>query len=225
MRLDKNPVSLKGLIGIDRSIQYLESMLQHESSNVRVIGIWGMGGRNKKNGIITLKEFFFSTLLQENVKMITANGLPNYIKRKIGRMKVFIVLDDVNDSDLLEKLFGNHDWFGPGSRIILTTRDKQVLIANKVHVDDIYQVGVLNPSEALELFILHAFNQKLFDMEYYKLSKRVVCYAKGIPLVLKVLGRLLCGKDKEVWESQLDILKNMPNTDVYNAMRLVYNIK
>ncbi|KAG5042286.1 hypothetical protein JHK87_006201 [Glycine soja] len=152
--------------------------------------------------------------------MITANGLPNYIKRKIGRMKVLIVLDDVNDSDLLEKLFGNHDWFGPGSRIILTTRDKQVLIANKVHVDDIYQVGVLNPSEALELFILHAFNQKLFDMEYYKLSKRVVCYAKGIPLVLKVLGGLLCGKDKEVWESQLDKLKNMPNTDVYNAMRL-----
>ncbi|KAG5071139.1 hypothetical protein JHK86_006350 [Glycine max] len=47
MRLDKNPVSLKGLIGIDRSIQYLESMLQHESSNVRVIGIWGMGGIGK----------------------------------------------------------------------------------------------------------------------------------------------------------------------------------
>eukprot|EP00256_Glycine_max_P060231 XP_014628994.1 disease resistance-like protein DSC1 isoform X2 [Glycine max] len=252
MRLDKNPVSLKGLIGIDRSIQYLESMLQHESSNVRVIGIWGMGGIGKttiaqeilnklcsgydgycffvnvkeeirRHGIITLKEIFFSTLLQENVKMITANGLPNYIKRKIGRMKVLIVLDDVNDSDLLEKLFGNHDWFGPGSRIILTTRDKQVLIANKVHVDDIYQVGVLNPSEALELFILHAFNQKHFDMEYYKLSKRVVCYAKGIPLVLKVLGGLLCGKDKEVWESQLDKLKNMPNTDVYNAMRLSYD--
>lgn len=155
--------------------------------------------------------------------MITANGLPNYIKRKIGRMKVFIVLDDVNDSDLLEKLFGNHDWFGPGSRIILTTRDKQVLIANKVHVDDIYQVGVLNPSEALELFILHAFNQKLFDMEYYKLSKRVVCYAKGIPLVLKVLGRLLCGKDKEVWESQLHKLENMPNTDIYHAMRLSFD--
>ncbi|XP_028224450.1 disease resistance protein RPP5-like isoform X3 [Glycine soja] len=252
MRLDKNPLSLKGLVGIDRSIQYVESMLQHESSNVRVIGIWGMGGIGKttiaqeilnklcsgydsycvfvnvkeeirRHGIITLKEIFFSTLLQENVKMITANGLPNYIKKKIGGMKVLIVLDDVNDSDLLEKLFGNHDWFGPGSRIILTTRDKQVLIANKVHVDDIYQVGVLNPSEALELFILHAFNQKLFDMEYYKLSKRVVCYAQGIPLVLKVLGGLLCGKDKEVWESQLDKLKNMPNTDVYNAMRLSYD--
>ena len=50
-----------------------------------------------------------------------------------------------------EKLFENHDWFGRGSRIIITTRDKQVLIANKV--DDIYQVGALNNSEALELLV------------------------------------------------------------------------
>uniref|UniRef100_A0A368UJK8 TIR domain-containing protein n=1 Tax=Glycine max TaxID=3847 RepID=A0A368UJK8_SOYBN len=177
MRLDKNPLSLKGLVGIDRSIQYLELMLQHDSSNVRVIGIWGMGGIGK------------TTIAQE------------ILNKHCSGYDGYCFFDDVNDSDLLEKLFGNHDWFGP------------------VHVDDIYQVGVLNPSEALELFILHAFNQKLFDMEYYKLSKRVVCYAQ----VLKVLGGLLCGKDKEVWESQLDKLKNMPNTDVYNTMRLSYD--
>jgi len=68
----------------------------------------------------------------------------------------------------------------------------------------------LNSSEALELLSLYAFNQNHLDMEYYKLLKRVVNYFQGIPLVVKVLGHLLCEKDKEVWESQLDKLKNMP---------------
>uniref|UniRef100_A0A0R0KFB0 Reverse transcriptase Ty1/copia-type domain-containing protein n=1 Tax=Glycine max TaxID=3847 RepID=A0A0R0KFB0_SOYBN len=80
----------------------------------------------------------------------------------------------------------------------------------------------LNSSEALELLSLYAFNQNHLDMEYYKLLKRVVNYSQGIPLVVKVLGHL-CEKDKEVWESQLDKLKNMPNIDIYNAMRLSYD--
>jgi hypothetical protein len=51
----------------------------------------------------------------------------------------------------------------------------------------------------------------------------VVNYAKGIPLVLKVLAHLLCGKDKEVWESQLDKLKRLPSKKVYDVMRLSYD--
>ncbi|KAG5069216.1 hypothetical protein JHK85_001593 [Glycine max] len=248
--LDKFDPESSRLIGIDKQIQHLESLLHQESKYVRVIGIWGMGGIGKttiaeeifsklrseydgyyflanvkeessRQGTIYLKRKLFSAILGEDVEMDHVPRLSNYIKRKIGRMKVLIVLDDVNDSNLPEKLFENHDWFGRGSKIIITTRDKQVLIANKV--DDIYQVGALNNSEALELFSLYAFNQNHFDMEYYKLSEMVVNYAKGIPLVLKVLGRLLCGKDKEVWESQLHKLENMPNTDIYHAMRLSFD--
>lgn len=79
MRLDKNPVSLKGLIGIDRSIQYLESMLQHESSNVRVIGIWGMGGIGK------------TTIAQEILNKL-CSGYDGYcffvnVKEEIRRME------------------------------------------------------------------------------------------------------------------------------------------
>ncbi|KAK7349760.1 hypothetical protein VNO77_07397 [Canavalia gladiata] len=250
MKLDKHPLNLEGLVGIDKPIQYLESLLHQKSKAVLVIGIWGMGGIGKttiakeifdrqyskydgyyfmvnvkeesgRHAIISLKEKLFSSILAENVKMNTAYGLSNYIRRRMGHMKVLIVFDDVTDLNLLEKLFGNPDWFGPGSRIIITTRDKQVLITNKA--DEIYEVQALNSSEAHEIFSFYAFDQSYFDMEYYKLSKRVVNYSKGIPLVLKVLGSLLRGKDKEIWESQLEKLKHMPNIDVYNVMRLSYD--
>ncbi|XP_027336238.1 disease resistance-like protein DSC1 [Abrus precatorius] len=250
MRFSKHPINMKGLIGIGKPISDIESLLCQESKDVRVIGIWGMGGIGKttiaeevfnklyskyegccflanvreelrRNGIISLKEQVFSTLLGEVVKINTPNGLSDYIKRRIGRQKVLIILDDVNDSDQIEILLGTRDWFGGGSRIIITTRDKRVLIANRV--DDIYKVDVLSSSDALKLFNLKAFDQNQIKVEYHELSKRVVNYAKGIPLVLEVLGRLLCGKDKVAWESQLEILEKMPIKKVYDIMRLSYD--
>ena len=97
-------------------------------------------------------------------------------------MKVLIVLDDVNDSDHLEKLLRTLDNFGSDSRIIVTTRDKQILEANKA--DEIYLLREFSFNQALELFNLNAFNQCHDQREYDNLSKAMVNYAKGIPLVM-----------------------------------------
>nr|KYP42796.1 Putative disease resistance protein At4g11170 family [Cajanus cajan] len=249
IRMGKHPVNSKGLIGIDKTIADIELLCQ-ESKDVRVIGIWGMGGIGKttiaaevynkicskyedcfflpnvreeseRHGIISLKEKLFSKLLAEDVKINTPNGLTNYIERRISRKKVLIVLDDLNDSDQLEKIIGSPDQFGLGSRVIVTTRDKQVLISN--NVDGIYKVKVLNRNDALDLFKLKAFNQNHLEKEYYVLAEKVVDYAKGVPLVLKVLAHLLRGKDKTIWESQLDKLRRIPCKKVHDVMRLSYD--
>ena len=173
-----------------------------------------------RHGIVHLKKELFSSLLGEDVKSKSPNGMSDDIGRRIGRMKVLIVLDDVNDSKQLE-LFGSVDGFGLGSRIIITTRDKQLLIAKDA--DDIHEVGVLSSGEASKLFNLIAFNQSHLEIEYLETAKRVVEYANGIPLVLKVLGQLLCGRDKEGWESLLYKLEQMPVTEVYDVMILSYD--
>jgi len=251
-KLSKHPVNTKGLIGIGKSIAQLESLLHQESEKVRVIGIWGMGGIGKttiaeeifnqicseyegycflakvseelgKHGIVFLKEKLFSKILSEDVKIDSPNGLSDYIQRRIGRMKVLIVLDDVKEEGQIEMLFGTLDWFQSDSRIIVTTRDKQVLVTNEVDDDDLYEVGVLDSSEALALFNLNAFKQSHLETEFYDESKRMVDYAKGIPLVLKVLAHMLRGKNKELWESQLDKLKRLPIQKVHDVMRLSYD--
>ena len=71
-------------------------------------------------GLIKLPQKFLSQLLEEenlNMKELTS------IKARLRSKKVLIVLDNVNDSTILECLIGNRDWFGRGSRIIITTRD------------------------------------------------------------------------------------------------------
>lgn len=52
-------------------------------------------------GILTywrIKEKLFSTLFGKDLEIGTANGLPKYVEERLHRMKVLIVLDDVNDS-------------------------------------------------------------------------------------------------------------------------------
>lgn len=55
----------------------------------------------------------------------------------------------------LEYLVGNRDWFGPGNRILITSRDKYLL---KTHeVDEVFELEGLNFDESHLLFCMKAF--------------------------------------------------------------------
>ena len=73
------------------------------------------------------------------VKKIKSSGLRH--------KKVLLVLDDVNHKDQLENLVGEHDWFGLGSWIIVTTRDEHVLVQHGVL--KIYKPNGLDDDEDL----------------------------------------------------------------------------
>ncbi|KAJ9675788.1 hypothetical protein PVL29_024635 [Vitis rotundifolia] len=106
------------------------------------------------------------------------------IKDRLCFKKV-LVLDDVDDLNQLEALVGDHNWFGPGSRIIVTTRDKNLL---EVHeMDALFEAKKLDHKEATKLFSWNAFKQNHPKEDYEKLSNSVVHYVNGLPLGLKVL--------------------------------------
>uniref|UniRef100_A0A2N9EK43 ADP-ribosyl cyclase/cyclic ADP-ribose hydrolase n=1 Tax=Fagus sylvatica TaxID=28930 RepID=A0A2N9EK43_FAGSY len=104
---------------------------------------------------------------------------------RLRNKKVLIVLDDVDGEKQLEALAGKHDWFGVGSRIIVTSRDSHLL--RRHGVDDVFITEGLNDDESLELFSWRAFKKPHPEENYVDLSKDFVNYTNGLPLALKVL--------------------------------------
>ncbi|KAH9782097.1 hypothetical protein KPL71_008743 [Citrus sinensis] len=117
--------------------------------------------------------------------------------------KVLLIIDDVSDVEQLQSLAGKRDWFGPGSRILITTRDKQLLVAHEVDEEHILNLDVLNNDEAIQLLSMKAFKTHQPVQEYVELSEHVLEYAGGLPLALKVLGSFLIGRSADLWRSTI----------------------
>ncbi|CAN6572289.1 unnamed protein product [Malus baccata var. baccata] len=229
------------------STKYLDVGGSHD---VQIIGIWGMGGigkttlaraiystyhhsfrgqcyleevRSKKKNMVSLQEQLLRDVLKRpDIKISSVAEGTREIEKRLGSMKVLIVVDDIDDAEQLDELAIEHDSFGPGSRIILITRDEQVLNIQKV--DKKYKAQTMTDEEALELLSWHAFGNHCPDEEYIELATDVVDYCGGLPLALKVVGRLLATKkSKSIWKSTLDKLRNLPHGKIHETLRLSYD--
>ncbi|XP_004298850.1 PREDICTED: TMV resistance protein N-like [Fragaria vesca subsp. vesca] len=145
--------------------------------------------------------------------------LPEMLRHK----RILLVLDDVNDSNQLDKLAGTSDWFGHGSRIIITTRDKRLLTVHDINL--IYEARKLDPDEGCKLFSSYAFKTKsnsLDDNEKLLVST-VVKYTQGLPLVLKVLGSHLCRIPLHKWQAMIEGFKRNHLKDVTDILKVSYD--
>ncbi|KAM0042180.1 putative TIR domain, AAA+ ATPase domain, P-loop containing nucleoside triphosphate hydrolase [Helianthus debilis subsp. tardiflorus] len=139
---------------------------------------------------------------------------------KLRGLKVIIVLDDVNHVDQLTYLARGLEWFGPGSRIIVTTTNRDLL--NYYKKSEIYFCEEMKDDEALGLFCQSAFKQSRPTHGYEKLSNDIVKLAGGLPLALNVYGSLLCGKDEKYWKGMLEKLREYPEKEVLGRLEVVY---
>ena len=106
--------------------------------------------------------------------------------------RVLLVLDNVENELQLEKLARGCNWFGPGSRIIITTRKESLLRKHKVHFT--YEMKAMDPIEALQLLSWHAFERNEPHQYSRELTNAVLSYTKGIPSALVKLGSVLSSK-------------------------------
>ncbi|GKC13791.1 disease resistance TIR-NBS-LRR class family protein, partial [Tanacetum coccineum] len=236
------------LVGMETRVKDVVSSLQVGIDDVRMIGIKGMGGAGKTTtaravfdhlsadfeaksfvenvrevsttlGLKKLQEQVLSKVLKEDVTLDSVNDGKNMMKRRMCGIKVLLVLDDVDHIDQLEAL-AIARWFKPGSRILITTRDEQVLKAHGVKL--IRDINLLSKQEAICLFSRYAFGTENPVQGYEELSGKVVRYAAGLPLTIKVLGSFLCGKDTDDWEDAIERLKNIPLKETLEKLELSY---
>ncbi|XP_055828728.1 TMV resistance protein N-like isoform X2 [Solanum dulcamara] len=241
--------SLQDVVGIIVHLEKLKSLLQIEINDVRIVGIWGIGGVGKT----TIAKAIFDTLsyqfkascfladVKENANYNQMHSLQNtllsellrkkddYVNNKydgkcmipsrLCSKKVLIVLDDIDHGDHLEYLAGDVSWFGNGSRIIVTTRNRHLIEKDNA----IYEVSTLPDHEAMQLFNRHAFRKEIPDERFMKFSLEVVNHAKGLPLALKVWGSLLHNKGLTQWTSTVDQIKKNSSLEIVKKLKVSYD--
>jgi len=176
-----------------------------------------------KHRLERLQEKLLLEILGENNIRLTSKeqGIPIIESRLTGK-KVLLILDDVDTRDQLQAI-ARPGWFGPGSKIIITTRDKQLLTSHKVYIT--YEVKELDKKDALQLLTWEAFNKEKAYPSYVEVEvlHRVVTYASGLPLALEVIGSHLAGKNIQEWESAITQYKRTPKKDIQDILQVSYD--
>ncbi|XP_028795641.1 TMV resistance protein N-like [Neltuma alba] len=215
---------LDDIVGIDENLDHIKPLLEESST----IGIWGMGGIGKttmaKVVFAKLRSQFDSCCFLKNfTEKYEKHGL-EYVcdelfrelskDTSLGRLnhrRILIVLDDVSHTKQLDELKSEAPCLGPGSKVIITSRDKHVLDGR---VERIHEAKALSYNSSLKVFNLKAFRTDGYKSGYEELVQRAVSYAQGIPLALTILGSFLYSRTVEEWENALSKVESTSNRDI-----------
>lgn len=247
-------IDFRNIVGVDTHMQGLMPLLDMDSDNdeVRMIGIWGMGGIGKTtiakclyaqlkfkfeasyftgdikgiNRDLDLqhlqKELLYSTI-GENIRPWSVEAGRVEIKARLERKNVLLVLDGVDKVAQINALAKETRWFGRGSRIIITTRDRGLL--NSCGVKHIYAVKCLDDKDSLLMFKQVAFegdSPPFVDFE--QLSIRAAQLAHGLPSALQAYAIFLRGRanSREEWEEAVCGFESIPDEDIMEILKISY---
>ncbi|KAF8018582.1 hypothetical protein BT93_H3463 [Corymbia citriodora subsp. variegata] len=153
-------------------------------------------------------------------KRLTINDIDEgkkVIKELLSSKRVILLLDDVDQKTKLDALVGmGKCWFGSGSKVIITTRNKEVL----KDVELKHELTGMDFDHSLQLFSKHAFRSDHPPAEYAPLLEKAVKVCGCLPLALEIIGSFLAGRDRKFWETTLEKLETIPDENVEEKLNI-----
>nr|ACP30588.1 disease resistance protein [Brassica rapa subsp. pekinensis] len=221
-----------------------------QSSAPHIVGLWGMAGIGKTTisreifrtqaerydvcyflpdfhivcqtrGLSHLRDEFFSIISgEEKVTVGACDTKLGFIRDRFLSKKVLIVLDGVSNAREAEFLLGGFGWFSGGHTLILTSRNRQVLI--QCNAKEIYEIQNLSEHESLHL--CSQFVSEQIWTGRTPLVSELVYYASGIPLALCALGSSLQNQCIDDEKQHLKRLRQHPLVEIQDAFKRSFNV-
>ncbi len=143
--------------------------------------------------------------------------------------KVLIVIDDVDQKGQFDKLILDINKLGPGSRVIITSRDTNMvnnIVKNGNCKYSRHDMALLNTIDSRHLFNWHAFHSADAIDGFQELAGKVPDACQGLPLALEVIGCFLFNKREEpdlesIWSQTIKTLSKEKN--ILNKLKVSYD--
>ncbi|KAF7850292.1 hypothetical protein BT93_L5647 [Corymbia citriodora subsp. variegata] len=212
--------------------------IEDEKVGVRIVGIYGTNGIGKTTiakalydrlssyfdrcsflaeigetaqnvGIQFVQTKLISDILERDCNVASIQGGIKFFLDVFRSMKVLIVLDDVEEQSHLNDLVGDDlDWFGSGSRIIVTSENGEIFQRyDSQGLAHTYEVTQMDNDQALELFRKHALGTNDFIPGFPEIGSHIIKATGQVPFAIEVMGSLLRGKTIEDWWKMQDLMK------------------
>ncbi|KAH0660379.1 hypothetical protein KY289_029127 [Solanum tuberosum] len=140
-------------------------------------------------------------------KLIENIDVADKLRKQLFGKRYLIVLDDVWDTTTWDELTRPFPEVEKGSRIILTTRKKEVALHGKLYTAPL-NLRLLRSEESWELLEKRAFGNESCPDELLDVGKEIAENCKGLPLVVDLIAGVIAGREKKksVW---LEVVNNL----------------
>ncbi|XP_057995514.1 disease resistance protein RPV1-like isoform X2 [Hevea brasiliensis] len=234
------------LTGIDDYVGRINQWLQDESTNVRILVLYGIGGVGKtiiaktvynQNSHKFERSCFLADVAETSEQPKGMNSLQEQLLSDIhkresvkiynvdeGVMKIkdamccrkVIIILDNVDNSEQFKSIIGEQEWLSSGSKIIVTTRLKCLLSEGCWKLHIEPLSVKNSHK---LFALHAFGREDSPENFDEPSERVVSLCDGLPLALCVLGSFLRRRSIDEWKSEIKELQEIPDSRIQKILR------